>query len=119
MNAQIIFYKVKKFAIDGNSKNGYLYAAVKAIRVDAYVIVDKTYSLDDWLQEPERSWRKPYETTQVERVSDDYDAAHRAVELAEQFLYACEQYTEQDLTPLFLQQQERETLAINEAAGAQ
>ena len=119
MDAQIIFDKSKKFHIDGQEKNGILFARVKAVRVDEYVIVDKTYSLDEWLTEPERSWRKPLENIDAYRVTDEYESVSKAVEVAEYFFSSCNAYTETDLTPLFLQQQESETLAVSEAARAQ
>ena len=119
MNAQLIFDKSKKFHIDGQEKNGTLFARVKAVRVDEYVIVDKTYTLDEWLEEPKGSWRKPSNDIETERVQDDYDANLKAIQQAEWFFSVCESYMEKTLTPMFLEQQEGETLEINAAAGAQ
>ena len=109
MNAQLIFEKEQKFSIDDNPKNGCLIAHVKAVRADNYVVVDKTYSLDDWLTEPERSWRKPPQDIDTERVADDYAAAVFAVGRADFWFDVCKSYTDKDLTPLFLESLEKET----------
>lgn len=112
MDAKLIFEHRRVFAIDDERKNGALYAYVKAILVDDdYLVVDKTYSLDDWLREPEPGWQKPIAGVTAERVGSNYKTCARAVEIAGDWFNACSYYAENSVTLLFLEQAEKDTQA--------